>query len=63
MKNGTTIRAIRENLQVITSAEETTGKKISDAVKRIDRLLDRLEAEISCPLEKECPRIGKKGHA
>jgi hypothetical protein len=50
-----TIHAIRENLQVILSEELTTPRQ-AVAVKRIDRMLTSLEAQLVCPLEKECPR-------
>ncbi len=48
-----TIRAIREQLQVIQSAEETTGSRIFTAVKRIDALLTRLEAQIDSVLDEK----------
>jgi CRISPR/Cas system Type II protein with McrA/HNH and RuvC-like nuclease domain len=49
------VHQIRNDLQVIISAEETTGPKIFEAVKRIDRVLDSLVSLVTCPLEKDCP--------
>lgn len=48
-----TIRAIRQELQVIQSAEGTTGPKIVNAVKKIDALLTRLEAQIDSVLDEK----------
>lgn len=47
------IHEIRQKLQAIQSTQELATL----------RLLSQLEAMASCPLEKDCPRIGKKGHA
>jgi hypothetical protein len=49
-----TIRAIRHELQVIQSAEGTTGSpasKVFNAVQKIDALLTRLEAQIDSVLD------------
>jgi hypothetical protein len=51
-----TIRAIRHELQLIQSAEGTPGSpasKIFNAVKKIDALLTRLEAQIDSVLDEK----------
>jgi hypothetical protein len=51
-----TIRGIRHELQVIQSAEGTPGSpasKVFNAVKRIDALLTRLEAQIDSVLDEK----------
>jgi len=70
MSSERTVRTIRESLQVIQdSAEEHKSEpacswkateKILREVKRIATMVARLEVELSCPLEKECPRNGGK---
>ena len=63
------IHQIRQKLQVIESTQELATlesrrwhEKIIGNREKIDRLLSQLEA-MTCPLEKECPRIGRKGDA
>ena len=50
-----TLRLLREQLQIVQSAEETTGPKIFAAVKRMDALLDGLAFMLKCPMEDDCP--------
>jgi hypothetical protein len=52
-----TVRAIRESLQLIQSNQELTRETIAREVKKINALVSRLEAELGCPLEKDCARI------
>ena len=53
-----TLRIVRNELQTILSLCEE--KQVHAAVRRIDLLIDALEAGLRCPMEEECPLAIKR---
>lgn len=67
MQRAALIREVRQSLQILQSTQDLAtleGQRWHQTmlreIKKIDHLVDRLETELSCPLEKECPRLRGK---